>query len=580
MKRVALLAIGPAALALCPTPLLAHGSEAAVGTVAPAVVARTTTYSALTIAPGRIPVAPEGKTLTLTVNGEEFGLAPGTYTGNVVLAVKDDIPVKFMELPTHHFRAAVYVKDGVPVPEKSVSSAVKSGEVGEREADLLRISSYGKEFNGVIADGKGTYTVDRPIIHLVGNGGDDFAGFGAALMSTGDAELIVNRPFIRTEGAVRTALFVGGNSTMRVNDAEIEVFNGTLPADYEFTVDVGKMMEVPWMLGLSGNVRASNLVGKGTLYITNSHIRAQGWGALSTDAAEVTRMYVYDSLIETLDSGYGSYSIGDSHNRFFHSIINAADIGSILAGEASITFTDGSIVNSGRYGVMMHSGQGGGTLTIDKGSTLHSKDTAIQVKGRGTNIVVDDAKVIAGNGIILQAMENDDPFLKAMMRGDAPPGMSAPPPGTEMMLPSAGPQFSPDVTGTFSNTTLTGDFYNGRTQEGAMALRFENAAVTGIISTSLVAPATGKEPTRETYQEIGHVVNTPAPTETDNGLSVSLDGKSRWTITGTSYLTGLTLEPGATVNPASGRKLSMLVNGRRTPLRPGDFKGAITLEIK
>ena len=45
-------------------------------------------------------------------------------------------------------------------------------------------------------------------------------------------------------------------------------------------------------------VRATNLVGNGTLYLEDSHVRAQGWGALSTDDASRVRMFVKDSLIE------------------------------------------------------------------------------------------------------------------------------------------------------------------------------------------------------------------------------------------------------------------------------------------
>ncbi|KAH2813745.1 hypothetical protein KXV85_004925, partial [Aspergillus fumigatus] len=156
-------------------------------------------------------------------------------------------------------------------------------------------------------------------------------------------------------------------ATVHVNDAEIEVLNGTLPAGYKFTVDMGKMMEVPWMLGLSGNVRATNLVDYGTVYYNRSHIRAQGWGAVSTDDSIKVRMFVKDSLIETVESGYGCYSIGDSVDSFSHSIIRAADIGCIMAAQGSILISVGTRVEAGQYGVMMHSAAGGGQLVIDKG---------------------------------------------------------------------------------------------------------------------------------------------------------------------------------------------------------------------
>jgi hypothetical protein len=399
-------------------------------------------------------------------------------------------------------------------------------------------------------------------------------------MANGNADVWVNRPVIRTHGAIRTALFTGGHATMHVDGAEIEVSNGKLPADYKFTVDVGRMMEVPWMLGLSGNVRASNLVDFGTLYLTHSHVRAQGWGAMSTDDNTRVRMFVSDSLIETVDAGYGCYSIGDAVDRFERSVVRAADIGCIMAAEGSVTFTDHTLVEAGRYGVMMHSGAGGGTLTIDKGSTLRAGATAIEVKGVGTTILVDGAQVSSGNHTILQAMENDDPFMKAMMSGHMPEGMGAPPPGMAADGDHAGAKpkaISPDVVATFRNTALKGDIWNGRTAQGAMRLSFERASVTGVISTSTTASATGAEPTRETYREIGHVVNTPAPTTTANGLSVTLDDTSRWVVTGRSYLTALSLAPGAVISAAGAAHLRMTVDGHAVRPHAGSFAGKIVI---
>lgn len=572
MKRVAMPAIALMALAAS-LPALAQAGPAPAG--AP-VILESAAHDSLVIAPGAVPAAPPGKLLTLTVDGVEVPLAPGTYR-NAVLSVTDDIPVKYHDLPVHHFRTALYVENGQPVPARSVGAAVRGGAVRPGGLADARIVSRGDNFNGVMVTGEGKYTLDRPMIDFTGNGGNDFAGFGAAIMSSGKAEVTLNRPIIRTRGAIRPALFVGGDSVMHVNDAEIEVFNGTLPADYKFTVDVGKMMEVPWMLGLSGNVRASNLVDRGTMYFNRSHIRSQGWGVLSTDDNTHVRMYVKDSLIEAVEAGYGTYSIGDSVNHFSHSVIRAADVGGIMAANGSLTFTDGTIIEAGLYGVMMHSGVGGGTLTIDKGSVLRAGKAAIEVKGIGTTIVVDGATVTSGSGVILQGMENDDPFLKAMMAGRAPEGASAPPPGMGATggRPDEKPQ-SPDIVGTFRNTTLAGDFWNGRTAQGGMTLSFEASTVTGRISTSKVAPASGQEPVRATYREIGNVVNAAVPSKTSKGLAVVLDAASRWTVTGTSYLTKLDLAPGAKLD-AGSRKLVATVNGRRVVLRPGSYSGAITL---
>jgi hypothetical protein len=544
-------------------------------------VPATTALETLTIPEGGQIDAPAGKSVTLTVDGVNLAPLPGTYAGKVVLTVTDQIPVRYKELPPHSFRGAIYVEDGRVDPARSVAAAVHGARIGDGMIAGASITSREERFNGIIVTGKSKLVIDHPVIDLTGNGGNDFAGYGAAIMSSGDAEVTVNSPRIRTRGAVRTALFVGGHSTMRVNDADIETYNGNLPADYKFTIEVGRMMEVPWMLGLSGNVRATNLVDHGTVYFTNSHIRSQGWGALSTDDAARVRMFVKDSLIETVDSGYGAYSIGDSHDHFSHSTLNVADIGLIIAGPASGTFTDGTVVNSRRYGVMLHGGVGGGTLTIDKGSTVNARLTAIEVKGRGTTIVIDNARLHAGNGVLVQAMENDDPFMKAMASGQPIVGMQAPPApaAAEVAQREAAIPATPHVLATLRDTALSGDLLNTRTLEGDMTVTLERARLTGAISTGTQAPASGQDPTVHTYWHIGDVATTLAPARGKYGMDVHVGAGSRWTVTKDSFLTALTVAGKGAIGALPGSRLSFKVDGKTRPLVPGSYRGAIELRV-
>ena len=544
-------------------------------------VAATTHLDQLVIGSAGSLTPPPGKFLTLTVNSVGTPIEPGSYHGDIAIAVTDDIPVTYHQLPTAHYRAAVYVDDGKLIVGKSVTAAATGGTVTGSAANNVTIRSDEPRFNGIIVTGNSHYTIDHPVIAMTGNGGNDFAGFGAGIMSSGHANVTVNGARIVNHGAIRTAIFVGGDSVMHVNNSMIETYNGMLPKDYKFTVEVGKMMEVPWMLGLKGNVRATNLVGNGTVYYTNSYIRSQGWGALSADDAQHVRMYVKNSLVETVESGYGAYSIGDSIDTFMGSVIDAADIGLIIAGPGSGVFTDGTVVNSGRFGVMMHSGRGGGTLTIDKGSVFNTKETAIQIKGRGTTIHVDDARLNPGNGIIVEAMPNDDPYMKKMMANAPVVGMQEPgggsgapggPPDDGGM--SAG---SPDVIATFSNTALAGDMLNARTAEGDMTLRFKSATIAGALSTAIAAPSTGAEPTAETYYLIGAVTNTLQPTADKGGLDISLDSRSRWSVTKSCYLTRLTLAPGATIAGPDGAKATMTVDGKPVAIAPGSYAGRIVI---
>ena len=540
------------------------------------VVDKTTHLNRLTVARDASITAPKGCSVTLTVDGVETGIRPGTYEGEIVLTVTKDIIVQFEGLDPHHFRTAVYIDNGAYVPEKSVAAAGIGGKVTETSATGVSVISKGEKFNGIVVTGDSTYSIVNPKMDMTGNGGNDFAGFGAAIMSSGNAKVTVDRAHITTRGAIRTAVFVGGNSTMTVNDSFIEVYNGTLPTDYRFTIQPGKMMEVPYGLGFTGNVRATNLMDSGTVYYNNTHIKAQGWGALSSDGEGPTRMYATNSLIETAESGYGAYANGDAHDHFSHCTFNVANVGLIIGGNGSGTFTDGTVVNSRRFGVMMHQGTGGGTLTIEKGTVFNTKSTLIEVKDRGTNIVVDNAELHSGNGVIIQTMENDDPIMKAMAGGPggAPGGVT----GVDGP-PGGGASFSGDVTATFKDVTLNGDIIHAMTRRGDMTVSFEKATITGAITTATASPSTGKEPTIETYYLIGDVKNTFGPTANKYGLKVSLDGNSRWVVDKTSYLTSLTVAQGATISAPKGFSVTLTVDGGRTPMKASTYTGRIELRV-
>jgi hypothetical protein len=77
---------------------------------------------------------------------------------------------------------------------------------------------------------------------------------------------------------------------------------------------------------------------------------------------------------------------------------------------------------------------------------------------------------------------------------------------------------------------------------------------------------------------LGDLINTPAPA-VNNGMIVTLKGGTVWTVTGTSYLTGLTFDDGSIVAP-DGSKVVMTVNGAKTEIEAGKtYTGNIVLAV-
>ena len=351
----------------------------------PLEVTGTIRTCALIIKGGGVVTAPAGYSVTLTVNGVETGQAlvttagvdtafvPGTYLGNVVLTAAQANPVAYAMAggppgspppdPIYFpFRQALYVDEDGVNDAKSVPSAIMPGKVGHHRhhsracghdndkvtdhyARNIMIKSTGECFNGVVLDGwvddSGVndvavdYRLDKPVIKLKGNGRSDFVGYGAAIVARGaKTTLVVDGAHIRNKGVVRTAVVADKGANVVVKNSRIHVSDGTLPGDYVPTIDTTQMREVPWMLSLSGNNRATNLLGTNTKasYI-NSYVGAEGWGVLSTDGCTTPQLTAINSRIAiTGEDGYGSYGIGDATERFLGCTFNVATYATISRG--------------------------------------------------------------------------------------------------------------------------------------------------------------------------------------------------------------------------------------------------------
>jgi hypothetical protein len=109
-----------------------------------------------------------------------------------------------------------------------------------------------------------------------------------------------------------------------------------------------------------------------------------------------------------------------------------------------------------------------------------------------------------------------------------------------------------------------------------LVLHFAASRVTGVISATL-AEHSVQVIDSSNWWELGHVSNTARPA-INNGVIVTLTGGSNWTVTGTSYLTALTLDATSAVTGSPGGKVTMTVDGTPTAITPGgSYTGAIVL---
>ncbi|MBP2656806.1 MAG: hypothetical protein H6Q73_4375 [Firmicutes bacterium] len=591
----------------------------------------TTTLSELIINSGGNLVAPSGYSLTLTVNGVETGqklettlgvetvFVPGVYRGDIVLTVTN--PNSQTSSLTFPFREALYLDASGIEEDLSVLPAIVGQKPTVSSLQNFSITSTGMDFNGIFAAG-GSYTINNVKIGMFGDGRSDFAGYGAAVMATGtDTTLVLNGVDIVTHGVVRTGVIATNGSNVIVKNSSIYTMDGTLPSDYVQTIAPSSMRSVPWMLGINGsdNVRATNLLGTNTkaAYI-NSSIASEGWGVLSSDDGSNCTLIAINSTISITpgNEGYGTYAIGNPYEYFYGDVFNVGSYATINNGgylyyddssaenvaalntSVSLGLTDqelaaipqcSTIINSDRFGVMWHSS--GGTVHVAGGTQFNTNETAFLAKtSEAITITIDGskgAKINPNNGIILQVMDDDDPGAAATDMSNTATYMD-PYFGTTN-TPTADTSF--DLTSTtdaaalnLSNITLTGDCYNSTgwtsssTTKQNMVVTLDNANITGVISSTeahhRVATISASE-----YKELGEVTNTPRAA-INNGTIVVLNSGSKWTVTSTSYLTSLTVNPSATITAPKGQSVSMTVDGTVTLVVPGKtYTGAIVLTV-
>jgi hypothetical protein len=610
--------------------LLAPALTGQAGTITVAsgetyVVTATTRTNQVIIATGGILTAPSGYSLTMTVNGVETGQAltatgaagtaflPGTYTGDIVLTVAKANDITWAGVSAtliFPFRQALYVDAAGISNAYSVLAAATGGRTSTNTAQNIAVASTGEVFDGVYVT-DGDFTLKNSRIQLEGNGRCDFDGYGAAIVGTGSAtRLVVDGVDVRNRGAVRTAVIANNTANVIVKNSRLHTGNGVLPSDYVPTVDTTYMESAPWMLGIAGNVRATNVLGTSTqaTYI-NSAVSSEGWGVLSSDNGSDCKLTAIncDIAITGDAGGYGSYAIGNATERFLgcsydvgtYACINrggAVSYGdstpkavAALNEELSLGLTQAELnalqprptrIRSRRFGFMWH---GAGSLAIGGGTTVDTEETTFLDKGQQVTVTVDGsegARLNPGNGILFQLMENDDPGPVMVNGKVVNQGVYTEPTttATKDSTFDVSTAHTTDAVATFTAIGLRGDFYNGMRGDLNLALTFDNSHVEGVISATTTKHHVSSIDSTQ-FLQLGEVTNTTGAV-VNNGVIVDLAGGSSWTVTGTSYLSKLTIDATSSVVARPGSTVTLTVDGTAKTITPGTtYTGAITLTL-
>lgn len=317
--------------------------------------------------------------VTLIVDGVEKALLPGTYTGDIVVAVTDDFSVQSSgsgepgggpggasgassgesDGETHvgslnktilgdelrsarnstDYRTAIYVDEKGVNGNYSVPEAVQGGTVGDQAAEGISVTAESDTFAGLVVESV-PYTLRDSVITLntraEGGTTNDFSGLGAAISAYGAGTLLnIEDSKIETTGVVKPALFIGGGADVLIQNSELTANGGEVYDTYLSNANQGTMIGAPWHLGINnaaGNSRAVNLMGaQSTETVVDSAITAAGWGGLSVDDGSYMRMDVVNTTVD-VDEGYGAFAIGQVTENWLGSDIHAGVLDFILMG--------------------------------------------------------------------------------------------------------------------------------------------------------------------------------------------------------------------------------------------------------
>lgn len=419
-------------------------------------------------------IIPFGEKLaTLVVDGIEQEINGAVYGSDAVLVLTDAFetsPSDYTGRGREPYRAALVVRDGEIQENMSVRPALVGGSVTNSGMEHVTIQSRTPNFNHVIVENSQFSMEDCQLCADTESDGKrvcDFDGYGAVISAHKNAKVSITNSHLFSRGVAKPVLFVDGGADVLLKDSSYECMGGTLYADYKNAAGFTKMVAPPWVLGITGSARGTNLMGTlSTMTIANCDCKANDWGVVSTDGGKEMTLYLIDSTLTLLGEGnmldnpyvhrfgpgYGLYACGcdqficgTEFNVGTYAIIGIGGNITLKSSRGTITPRkkylvptgemaplppDGhmgpvedvfwhetpvfapiegkgrpTVINSDGWGFMFHAPC---NISLLDGTICNTDYATFLIRSVSSDIVVDNSTLNPGDGIILQMIDNDD----------------------------------------------------------------------------------------------------------------------------------------------------------------------------
>jgi len=512
------------------------------------IVSEDMTLSSLVIGEDCVVEAAEGYRLIMTADGVVVRPEAGSYENVVLTLQAEDYTYGDYDetgnAEDEAFRFLFNAGEEILFVESAFDEAVSVTEedswvVFDGSGTTLTVND--DHINAIAAEN--TDTIIRNIDILVeGLGLCEYGDvFGAAISVAGsDSNVIIQDVSVTTVGAIMSTLNSAAGDVL-VMDSQFNGYGTALDATglhsgiASYSNVQGSLTEVPWVLGLYGSLRATNVIGSANVLYFNTSATSNGWGVYSTDGGNSIIIINSDASYDdsygaAFDSLYGCYVLGlpsyfyglqvdlsdaeentygivarhdftigassqenlEALNELITQEIAASDEADeeddagiesaagvwemFLDNVALEDVTEQRSVLKAKFGIMSH-GSSGGTFDIS-GTDIIADEAAILLKQAYMTILMDETVTIDAPIIIHQQI-TDDASMGEYAYDNCWSTATTP---FLYEVEDSGEAPASGANAIMTGMTLEGDFYNTDTDGAYLDLAFEGTEVTGVIS--------------------------------------------------------------------------------------------------
>ena len=491
-----------------------------------------------------------------------------------------------------------------------------TGEITAAGADGIDLTVRGFSTNGIHVIG-GDYTISNAVITrelTETTGATDSGGYCAGVT---DGTLTITDSTLTSAGKGGVfgnyTVYCAENGTLVVIRSNI-IQRGTA-GDPEGYTDA--IMEPGSNGGLliSGYSRANMSMGVTKTYYYGSYVETDGWAAMSTDMTRDLSFYAYDSVGKAIHGGYGTYADSSCKDYFYGSVLSGAEIGAIIANNGQIYMASGddatpealaylpadyeltegylardggSIIEGGRNTVQIHSPEESRGVTRGMTAVFSASDTELATRAEldaNANLVdwekdygvsvADYIDFVKGAVFLVKSAYADIDLTRCTAESTS---------DTLLMTAVNSDSMScyalkeHDMTGRGTDLTITDCEISGDVK----AYDYQRNCVVNLVGSTWrgayetwtkaqwdAAWSDACKADALCYWVLDDAVYHDG---TGNGSTLTVDGASRWVVTGESRLSSLTVAPGGVIDG------TVYVDGVETAVSSGGtWEGAITV---